>query len=171
MTDSYPVLVYQVVGRQVSIGCSEGLLQRVPFERGHDILLCKGTGILLKIRHLMSVELGTTIPTCCSKAQVTALNMFDLQFCKLCNQGLEKITSRSPLALKLMTPSIAYLKHNLTLDLIVADKNFLIKMPKLNGGKAGSCSLKRFKPRNCSSAFTCSRCRKKLVSVNVPSDH
>lgn len=45
VTDSYPVLVYQVVGRQVSIGCSEGLLQRVPFERGHDILLCKGTDI------------------------------------------------------------------------------------------------------------------------------
>lgn len=79
VTDSYPVLVYQVVGRQVSVGCSEGLLQRVPFECGHDVLLCKGTGILLKTRHLISVELGTTIPTCCSKAQVMVLNTF----CKL----------------------------------------------------------------------------------------
>lgn len=45
VTDSYPVLVYQVVGRQVSVGCSEGLLQGVPFERGYNILLCKGRGI------------------------------------------------------------------------------------------------------------------------------
>jgi len=155
VTDSYPVLVYQVVGCQVSVGCSEGLLQRVPFECGHDVLLCKGTGILIKIRHLISVELGTTTSTCCTKAQVTVLNIFNLQFCKLCHQGLGKISSRPLLALKLMTPSISYLKHNLTLDLIAADVNFLIKMPKCNRGKAGSCSLKSFKPRNCSSAFTC----------------
>lgn len=45
VTDSYPVLVYQVAGRQVSIGCSEGLLQWVPFECGHNILLCKRTDI------------------------------------------------------------------------------------------------------------------------------
>lgn len=51
VTDSYPVLVYQVVGCQVRIGCSEGLLQRVPLERGHDVPLCKGTGTQLNASH------------------------------------------------------------------------------------------------------------------------
>lgn len=45
MADGDPVLVYQVAGGHVSVGDSEGLLQGVPFERGHDVLPCKGTGI------------------------------------------------------------------------------------------------------------------------------
>lgn len=45
MADSYPVLVYQVAGGHVGVGGSEGLLQGVPFERGHDVLPCKGTGV------------------------------------------------------------------------------------------------------------------------------
>lgn len=41
VADQDPVLVDQVVGRDVGVGPAERLLQRVPLERRHHMMLCK----------------------------------------------------------------------------------------------------------------------------------
>lgn len=41
VADQDPVLVDQVVGGDVGVGPAESLLQRVPFEGRHHMVLCK----------------------------------------------------------------------------------------------------------------------------------
>lgn len=122
VADSDPVLVYQVAGGHVSIGGSEGLLQGVPFERGHDILPCKGTAIHSSLAFTPS----QAQPWCFTPAAHSSLNC-----------ATRAWTWLSPLPSILTTPSIACLKPNPAPDLTVADKNILVKAPKYKGGKAG----------------------------------
>lgn len=41
VADQDPVLVDQIVGGDVGVGPTESLLQRVPLEGGHHVVLCK----------------------------------------------------------------------------------------------------------------------------------
>lgn len=157
---SDPVLVYQVAGGHVSVGRSEGLLQRVPFERGHDVLPCKGTGI----SHWQSLASSWAQPRR-GTAQVTVLHTSSPQLSEPCHESLDTLLSLLPW--QLMTPSIAYLKPNPAPDITLADKNLLAKAPKHKGGKAGSS--RSFKDMQFS--FHLQQMLKKLVSANISLDH
>lgn len=126
VADSDPVLVYQVAGGHVSVGCSEGLLQGVPFERGHHVLPCKGRGIF-------HFQLGWN-----HSAAQPKLSCFTAPAHSSLNCVTRAWTTLSLLPWKLMTPSITYLKPNPSPHLTLADKNLLVKALKHKGGKAGS---------------------------------